>query len=650
MKQSTPRIPRVRGRIAAAALGIVFSPPFLHAQEPTPAPGKVVIASPEDPEAGLPASAAAPDSFPKPLVTNDERTAIFIASDDLDLHLTPAASREEAHAILTLRNVSAQPIARIPLQITSTLRWQSIASLTAHHSVMFTQSPVTTDADHTGYAQEAVLTLDRPLAPGATLTVSVVFAGEIPRSTDRLTLIGTPPVKAAETDWDAIVPTSDEESTALRGFGDVLWYPVAAPTAVFGEGNQLFEAVARQRRLNTGSTIRLHLTVLYAGDPPDAAIFDGQLQSLTRIPDESDQVIDESKGVATADFPWATIGLRTPNLFLTAQHPATPETGSGTALLSVVSPVPESAEPYATAAQNLAPLLEAWFAPTPLTPLLLLEHPGNPFEDHAFIAAHLSASAPPEGIAPEIVRGLTHAFFATSEPTSQWLDQGLPEFMSLLWSERTAGRPAAMDQLQQNALALLLAEPDLAQHPELPGTPLTEAATDVYLHFKAASVLWQLRELVGPDLLRLAIANYRHALQLNPALDRDPAAFEKSIEKTCTRDLAWFFDDWVYHDRSLPDLTIEEVHPRPILAPGGRSGGYLVPVEVHNDGYAAAQVPVTVRAGDVTASAQLLIPGRSVASVRIVFEGVPETVQVNDGSVPELRASTHTVHIAVKPN
>jgi len=243
----------LRGITLAASLIAVS-----HAQEPappsTPDPGKVVVST-EHP--AQPSQDA--DVFPKTPITNEERAAVTILSDDLDLHLTPSDASEEAHATLILRNTSSKPLTRIPLQLTSTLRWLSFTTPSAK-KIPFTQSPITTDADHTGYAQEAVL--DQPLGPGATLTLSTFFSGQIPASTSRLELIGTPPEKAAESDWDAITPTSDESSTALRGFGEVLWYPTAAPTALLGDGNQLFDLVAQQRLLNTSVTMRLRLTIV----------------------------------------------------------------------------------------------------------------------------------------------------------------------------------------------------------------------------------------------------------------------------------------------------------------------------------------------------------------------------------------------------
>jgi len=75
----------------------------------------------------------------------------------------------------------------------------------------------------------------------------------------------------------------------------------------------------------------------------------------------------------------------------------------------------------------------------------------------------------------------------------------------------------------------------------------------------------------------------------------------------------------------------------------GKSGGYLVSVEVRNDGDAVAEVPVTVRAGRLFATERLRIAAHASASTRVVFEGTPESVEVNDGSVPELRSTSHTL-------
>jgi len=117
-------------------------------------------------------------------------------------------------------------------------------------------------------------------------------------------------------------------------------------------------------------------------------------------------------------------------------------------------------------------------------------------------------------------------------------------------------------------------------------------------------------------------------------------------------------NDWVYRDRGLPDLTIVNVTPRQLEAHNGLPDGWLVAIDVRNDGDAIADVPVTVRSNAghalghsiapgssgsaATETQRLRIPGHSSVSRRIVFTGMPDEVQVNDGSVPETRTSIHT--------
>ena len=80
------------------------------------------------------------------------------------------------------------------------------------------------------------------------------------------------------------------------------------------------------------------------------------------------------------------------------------------------------------------------------------------------------------------------------------------------------------------------------------------------------------------------------------------------LEQTSHKDLKWFFDDWVYRDLGLPDLSIANVTPRELKTQAGR-GGWLVAVEVRNAGSAVAEVPVTVRSGTLTATERLRVAG-----------------------------------------
>jgi hypothetical protein len=152
-----------------------------------------------------------------------------------------------------------------------------------------------------------------------------------------------------------------------------------------------------------------------------------------------------------------------------------------------------------------------------------------------------------------------------------------------------------------------------------------------------------LRSLVGDDALKHALQAYR-----NDKLDSDPKEFQRVLERTSKQDLGWFFDDWVYQDKGLPDLSIASVTPRQLDKIGDKGEGWLVAVEVRNDGGATADVPVTVRSGTLTTTQRLRIPGHSSASTRIVFEGTPDEVLVNDGGVPEVAASIHAKQLVVR--
>ena len=435
------------------------------------------MVTPAEPRTSIPA-----DQRPAVPVTDAERSAIEITSLSLDLHIAPAGFREEAHTTITVRNRGAAAVTRIPLQLSSTLHWlsASASSPTGVQPIPFTQSPITTDTDHTGYAEEAIFTPTAPLAAGASLTLSVFYGGEIKRSGDRLELIGAPHDRALNTDWDEIAPTTDGSATALRGFGNVLWYPVSAPAAAF----ETATASSTSSPASAGTTAASpcacasrSTTLAIRPTPPSST---ARFSALTRAPDTDDQVIDQTHGLATADFSAAPVGFRTPSLFLTAQQAETTPDQT----LTVISPQMDVAQPYAVAAANLKPVVAELLGETPRSSLVLLDHAGEPFEDGSFLVAQLSAAAEPKAIAPRILPALTHAWMSPQSrivpASSLWIDQGLPEFMSLVWAERSQGLEAAIGELRHAAVLLALADSDPATNPQ----PLTSAYADAFLRLK----------------------------------------------------------------------------------------------------------------------------------------------------------------------
>ncbi len=572
-------------------------------------------------------------------ITETERTAPTFTSYDLDIHLTPASASLAARAALTVRNDGQSPLIRLILQLSSSLRWDAIS--THGQPLRFLQHPVETDADHTGLVAEAVVTLTAPLAPGASMDLIALYSGAIAPSAERLERIGAPHDQAAFADWDAIAASG----TALRGFGNVLWYPVAASPVFLGDGAKLFDAVGHTKLREASATIRLRLAIEYIGDPPDTAFFCGRPQPLVAIADDANMPIAESRGIATAELPARPLGFRVPSLFVT-DHPAVAveADASQTAqaadriagLLSAVTDRYDALPSYAAAAALVQPMLSEWFGPRPLMPLTLLDRDGQPFEDDALLVRPLRIENA-QTLAPSLAHSLTHARVSSSQP---WIEEGLAQFAGLLWTERTKGRAVALATLNDAAQLIAVAEP--LDPDSSPGQPLTAPINDTFYRTKAAAVWWMLRDIVGDGTLQQSIQAYRSETASDPKLDRDHAAFQHVLERISHKDLRWFFDDWVYRDRSLPDLSIAGIAPSQLPATPGHSAGWLVAVDVRNDGAAAAEVPVTVRSSASTITERLRIAGHSSASTRIVFPGNPEEVLVNDGSVPEQRTETHT--------
>ena len=161
---------------------------------------------------------------------------------------------------------------------------------------------------------------------------------------------------------------------------------------------------------------------------------------------------------------------------------------------------------------------------------------------------------------------------------------------------------------------------------------LVHSGDNLYAQTKAMYVWWMLRDMVGE--WNAVLLGYR------ASEDQDPAYLERLIEPLARRDLSWFFEDWVYHDRGLPDFRVASVYPSPI-APGG----YMVTVTVENLGSAGAEVPVTVRAQDSEATKRLEVRAKSKNSIRIMIPSQPQEVVVNDGSVPESDMSNNVFQV-----
>src|SRR5258705_3631366 len=250
----------------------------------------------------------------------------------------------------------------------------------------FTVQTIDTDADHTGKATEAVVSLPQPLTPGATLELTSLYSGEVTQSAERLERIGAPLDQAAHADWDQISP----EWTALRGFGNVLWYPTSAAPVFLGDGAKLFQSVGNTKLQQAAATVHLRLTVEYVGDAPDAAFFCGRREQLKAVSENQSLPVAESPGGATAEFSDRPLGFRTPSLFVTDKA----GTVTNDSLISAVTDHYDAVPSYGEAAEKVRPLLAEWLGAGPFSVVSHVHHDGQPFEDDVLLGAPMRASTP----------------------------------------------------------------------------------------------------------------------------------------------------------------------------------------------------------------------------------------------------------------
>ena len=585
------------------------------------------------------------------------RAAPAFIAYDFTIHLQPATAAMQVELRATLRNDGAEPLATLPLQLGSSLHFEHIRI--AGKPLRFAVHTLQSDADHTGALTEAAIALPAPLAAGAQTSLTIDYSGTIAPSSARLDRLGAPAAVAARSDWDRI----GDGFTGLRGFGDTVWYPVASVPALLGDGAKLFHEIGRQKQRNSAATVSMAITLEFTGEAPNVAVLDGHV-----VPAGTPASLPSASfpGVMRVVLPPTVLGFDAPSLVL-----ATRQNAAETPLVAVAA-LPahvQAAEAYTTAANLLEPLFRDWLGPKPARPLLLVDLPleqAAAAEDGDALLLSLTGGEPSQ-LAASLSGPLAHVYF---DSPRAWLREGVAGLMRALWTESTAGRDKALEQLGGDRGALALAEP--ASPGTSGGEPLLTAQDAVFYRTKATYVLWMLRTLAGDAALGAALRAY------DPARDTTPEYFEKLLEQkvaaqnAATRstaaaqgsqagaqgagngiagnsagngnedehatDLHWFFKDWVYDDPGLPDLAIANVFSNRL---GPSSDQWLVAVEISNTGYADAEVPVTVRSASTSTTVQLRVPARGNLSRRILLLGEPMEVDVNDGSVPEVEASAH---------
>ena len=545
-----------------------------------------------------------------------DREAFTISKYDLEIRLEPEQQRLGARGKITLRNDSAQPQKIIGLQISSSLNWRSIR--VGGKAVQFVSQPYTSDIDHTGALSEAVVTLPVEIKPKDSIEVEIGYEGVIALDATRLMRIGVPEGIAKHTSWDAIGPSF----TAVRGAGYVAWYPITTESADFSEGNSLFEVTDRWKAREADSEFKVALSFANANPDATPTLLCGAQARGSSAKNETGSGNgnnnNEDRGTLVK-CGWSPLGTVTPT-FALAEYV---DLSKAPLKLFSLAGHEEGARKYSNALDPAMKFVTEWFGP-PSDPVAIADFAdphSAPFESGTMLLASM-ASEDSKLAGINLVHELVHSALPSSRP---WVYEGMAHFAEAMYRQEQGGRQAALDFLGVHRAAFLDSEKEvLASSGKNIGQPLATTFDETYYRSKAAYVWWMLRDMIGDDALKAAITKYR------AADDKDPKYVEQLIEAASKRDLSWFFDDWVYHDRGLPDFHVQSVHPWTT-----DKGVQFITVTLENLGSAGAEVPFTVlfEGGEITN--RIEVRAKSTATTRVELPAAASQITINDGSVPE---------------
>jgi hypothetical protein len=548
-----------------------------------------------------------------------DREAFTFTHYDLHVRLEPEQQRLGVRGKITLRNDAATPQKIAVLQISSSLAWKSIT--VGGKTPQFLLQEYTSDIDHTGTLSEAIVTLPEEVAAHGTVELAIGYEGVIPLDATRLTRIGTPEDAANRSDWDQM----SANFTAVRGVGYVAWYPIATEAANLSDGDSLSEELVRWKQREAGSEMKVEFE-----DPTNASDAVGnvlcsgavaQLGGAAKTPAVQCDYGDISRSAPT--FAMANYGsLSRPSItvFNLPTHAV-------------------AASAYADVAEQAASVISNWFG-TARTKLQVADLPDSntaPFGSGALLLVPL-ANAGGGSSALAAAYQLTHVAFWSPRP---WIDEGLAHFAQALYLEREQGRRSALEYMATHRGTLMQVDGPAAT-PEAgdpPNHSLIDATDQLYVQSKAMSVWWMLRDMIGDAALKKTISLYR------PEQDKEDSYMTRLIQTQTQRDLKWFFEDWVYRDRGLPDFKVESA-----FASKTTNGTFMVTVTVDNVGLAGAEVPVIVKFEGGEVSKRLEVRGKNRSTIRVESPAAPQQVLVNDGSVPESDTSNNNFTFETSQN
>ncbi len=554
------------------------------------------------------------------------REAFTITKYDLEIQLEPQQQRLGARGKISLRNDSAQPQKIAALQISSSLNWRSIR--VDGKTVQYVSQPYMSDIDHTGVLSEAIVTLPAEVKPKDSVELEIGYEGVIPRDTTRLTQVGVPEEIAKHSSWDQIGPSF----TAVRGAGYVAWYPITTESADFSEGNSLFEVVDRWKAREAGSEFKARIVMSgVTGEAPQFMICSPGGQRMIEVMGRAQQV--------SAECSWTRLGTVTPTFVLADYR----DQSKPPFYLFSLSGHEAGAATYSNALEPATKFVSGWFG-QPKTPIAIADFADShsaPFESGTLLMVSMAAEDS-KLAGTNLVHELVHSALPSSRP---WVYEGLAHFAEAMYRQQQGGRQAALDFLGSHRAEFLDSEKEVVaalqknDSQKNIGQPLATTFDETYYRSKAAYVWWMLRDIVGDDALKQALGKYR------ADDDKDPKYVERLIEAAAKRDLGWFFDDWVYQDRGLPDLRVQSVHPWKT-----EKDVQFITVTLENLGNAGAEVPFTIKFDGGEITKRIEVRANSTATTRVELPHPASEIVVNDGSIPESDLTNNVFEVPALSN
>lgn len=557
-----------------------------------------------------------------------DREAFSITRYDLKATIEPDQQRLGVRGAITIRNNSDSSQKNVALQISSSFNWVSI-QLDGKPASFVTQT-YTSDIDHTGALTEAIVELPDALASKQALELQIGYEGTIVQDATRLTRIGVPVATAKHSDWDAI----GNGFTAVRGVGYVAWYPIATEAASLSDGDDVFEAIGRWKQREAAAEMKVSLcNRVMAGQEASSPNFVFMNDGYVGVRGGGLNAIGGVESTRCDDFHFPQLGDITP-IFVLARGLNTQGTG---VLVHYLPQHKSGADDFGLALDEAGPTVTRWFgdhrakSAAAAEVIDLPNADDAPYESGNVLLMPLLGSDTQYLLAA--VRLQTRAAFPSPRP---WIGDGLAGYAQAAFMQDEKNRPAAIAYMQGHRAALVDSEKENAAEggEKAAAHSLINDPDEFYVQDKAMNVWWMLRDMIGEQALTAALHNYK------ASEDTRADYAQKLIEAQVHRDLSWFFDDWVYRDRGLPEFRIVSVFPRELVR-----GGYMVTVTVENTGEGAAEVPVTLHMAEGEASDRLIVPGKSKASIRIVAPMMPQDATVNDGSVPEMNAGNNSFKV-----